>query len=334
VKGGEISIFADYDPVRWAEGYEFAAAKSGELRRTEIAHQRPTGMEGFVFNTRRAIFADRRVREALALTFDWEWINQRLFRGGYERIESYFDNSPLGFEGPAAGREREILEPFAEALPPGTLEEGWTPPESDGSGRDRRNLRRAGALLDEAGWAIGEGGVRRNAAGAPLAFEILVVSARDEQLASLWRESLARLGVPVTVRLVDEAQYEQRRTAYDYDIIVNRWAMSLSPGTEQWLYFGSNGRETPGTRNYMGVAEPAVDAAIEAMLASETEDEFEAAVRALDRVLSAGIHVIPFGYLPTDRIAYKAGFAGPERDSLYGWWGWWAGPALWWREAD
>ena len=334
VKGGEISIFADYDPVRWEEGYEFAAAKGGELHRAEIAHQRPTGMEGFVFNTRRPFFADRRVREALALTFDWEWINQRLFRGGYERIGSYFDNSPLGFEGAATGREREILERFAQDLPPGTLEEGWTPPESDGSGRDRRNLRRAGRLLDEAGWAIGEGGVRRNAAGAPLSFEILVVSARDEQLASLWRESLARLGVPVTVRLVDEAQYEQRRTAYDYDMIVNRWAMSLSPGTEQWLYFGSKGREAPGTRNYMGVAEPAVDAAIEAMLASETEEEFQAAVRALDRVLSSGIYVIPFGYLPTDRIAYKDGFAGPERDSLYGWWGWWAGPAVWWREAE
>jgi peptide/nickel transport system substrate-binding protein len=332
VKGGGISIFADYDPVRWAEGYDFAALDQGTLRRSEIAHQRPTGMEGFVFNTRRPIFADRRVREALALTFDWEWINSRLFRGGYERIESYFDNSPLGFDGPAEGREREILRPFAESLPEGTLEAGWRPPASDGSGRDRRNLRRAGALLDQAGWPVAPDGVRRNAAGAPLGFEILVASTRDETLASLWRDSLSRIGVPVSVRLVDEAQYTARRTGYDYDMIVNRWAMSLSPGTEQRLYFGSAGRETPGTRNYMGVADPAVDASIEAILASDAPAEFRAAVRALDRALSAGIYVIPFGVLPQDRIVWNAALGHPEEGSLYGWWGWWAGPALWWRQ--
>ena len=331
VKGGGISIFADDDPVRWAEGYGFAAAE-GALQRAEIAHQRPTGMEGFVFNTRRAIFADRRVREALALTFDWEWINSRLFRGGYARIGSYFDNSPLGFEGVAEGRERDILLPFAESLPEGTLEDGWRPPESDGSGRDRRNLRRAGALLDEAGWHAGEDGIRRNAEGEALAFEILAGATRDETLASLWRQSLARIGVAATVRLVDEAQYTARRTDYDYDMIVNRWAMSLSPGTEQRLYFGSAGRETPGTRNYMGVADPAVDAAIEAILSSEEPADFRAAVRALDRVLSAGIYVIPFGVLPQDRIAWRSGLGHPEEASLYGWWGWWSGPAVWWRE--
>lgn len=334
VKGGQLSMFADQDPVRWAEGYDFPAALAGQLQRAEIGHQRPTGMEGFVFNTRRPVFADRRVREALALTFDWEWINRRLFRGGYDRIESYFDNSPLGFGGPANGREFEILAPFAGSLPQGTLDEGWRPPTSDGSGRDRRNFRRAGALLDEAGWTVGPAGVRRNAAGEPLSFEILVVNARDEQLASLWRESLGRLGVPVSVRLVDEAQYEQRRTAYDFDMIVNRWAMSLSPGTEQRLYFGSAGRETPGTRNYMGVAEPAVDAAIDAMITSEGPDDFRAAVRALDRVLSSGIYVIPFGALPTDRVAHKSVFERPGRDSLYGWWGWGAGPAVWWSRPE
>ncbi len=332
VKGGDISIFADHDPVRWTEGYDFAAASNGTLQRTEIAHQRPTGMEGFVFNTRRPVFADRRVREALALTFDWEWINSRLFRGGYKRIESYFDNSPLGFAGAAKGREREILLPFAGSLPDGTLDAGWRPPDSDGSGRDRRNLRRAGALLDAAGWPVGADGVRRDGEGRALGFEILVASTRDETLASLWRELLARVGVPVTVRLVDEAQYTARRAEYDYDMIVNRWAMSLSPGTEQRLYFGSAGRAAPGTRNYMGVADPAVDAAIEAMLASEQPVDFQAAVRALDRVLSAGIYVIPFGVLPQDRIAWRAGLGHPEEPSLYGWWGWWAGPAAWWQD--
>ena len=136
----------------------------------------------------------------------------------------------------------------------------------------------------------------------------------------------------MTVRLVDEAQYTSRRADYDYDMIVNRWAMSLSPGTEQRLYFGSEGRETPGTRNYMGVADPAVDAAIEAMLTSKEPEDFRAAVRALDRVLSSGIYVIPFGALPKDRIAWRAGFGHPDQGTLYGWWGWWAGPALWWQK--
>ncbi|MCL5778783.1 extracellular solute-binding protein [Limibaculum sp. FT325] len=331
VQTGAVDFFADADPVRWAEGYEFPAALSGRLVRTEIAHGRPTGMDGFVFNSRRAPLSDRRVREALALAFDWEWVNERLYRGELRRIRSFFDNSPLGFDGPAEGREREILAPFAAHLPPGTLEEGWRPPVSDGTGRDRRNLRAAAALLDEAGWTVVDG-QRRNAEGRPLVVEALVVSTEDETLASIWSQAVARLGAKMLVRRVDAAQYQLRRQDYDFDIVTNRWSMSLSPGTEQRLYFGAAGRETPGTRNYMGVADPAVEAAIDAMLAAEGEDDFRAAVRALDRVLMAGIYVVPFGALPTDRIAHSAGVRGPERAPLYGWWGWWAGPGLWWRE--
>lgn len=326
VKTGAVSVFYESDPVRWVEGYDFPAARDGRLERGEITHSRPTGMHGFVFNTRRAIFADRQVRRALALAFDWKWVNQRLFRGQYARIESYYDNSPLGFKGPAEGRERELLAPFADSLPEGTLTQGWRPPTSDGSGRDRGNLREAARLLTQAGWEV-EGSVRRNAEGRPFRFEILVNSTEDETLASLWRESLARLGVEVTVRRVDDAQYQARRREYDYDMITNRWFLSLSPGVEQRLYFGSHGRTEPGTRNYMGVADPAVDAMIDALLAAETREGFAAAVRALDRVLSAGIYVIPFGYLPTDRIAWQKGYATPARDPLYGF-----RPEVWWKE--
>lgn len=331
VQTGAVDVFADADPVRWAEGYDFPAVTEGRLNRTEIAHGRPTGMEGFVFNTRRAPLDDRRVREALSLAFDWEWINERLYRGQLARITSYFANSPLAFEGKAVGREREILAPFEAALPPGTLEEGWRPPVSDGSGRDRRILRAAARLLEEAGWTV-DGGLRRNARGEALRIEVLVQSTEDETLASLWSQALTRLGVVLEVRRVDAAQYQQRRLDYDYDVVTNRWSMSLSPGTEQRLYFGSAGRETPGTRNYMGVADPAVEAAIDAMLAAESEEDFRAAVRALDRVLSAGIYVVPFGVLPTDRVAHSARVRGPDKAPLYGWWGWWAGPGLWWRE--
>ncbi|MEM7505145.1 MAG: extracellular solute-binding protein [Pseudomonadota bacterium] len=328
VKTGAISLHADYDPVRWEEGYDIPSVREGKLLRDELTHQRPTGLRGFVFNTRREVFADRDLRAALALSFDWEWINQRLYRGVYQRIESAFGNSPLGFDGPAGATERGILEGFD--LPDGTLEDGWRPPKSDGSGRDRRALRAAGRLLDGAGWVIEDG--RRMKNGQPLAFEILTSGTEQETLASLWSRQLERLGIAATVRRVDQAQYQQRRETYDYDMIVNRWGMSLSPGTEQRLYFHSSGRELEGTRNYMGVADPAVDAAIDALLAAEGTEDFQSAVRALDRVLNAGIYVIPFGVLPTDRLAHTPDLHRPESQTLYGWWGWAAGPARWWAE--
>jgi peptide/nickel transport system substrate-binding protein len=314
--------------VRWASGYDFPAAQDGRLQRAEIAHGRPTGMHGFVFNTRRPVFADRRVREALALSFDWEWVNQRLYRGQYARIESYFGNSALGFEGAAEGAEAALLATFAGALPADTLEAGWRPPVSDGTGRDRRNLRRAARLLEAAGWTV-NGTLRRNAGGETLSFEILVASTEDETLASLWASGLGRLGVEARVRLVDNAQYLARRRDYDYDMTVNRWYLSLSPGVEQRLYFGAQGRTEPGTRNYMGVADPAVEAAIDSLLAAENRDRFESSVRALDRVLSSGIYVIPFGYLPTDRVAWQRGFARPETGALYGW-----RPEVWWWQGE
>ncbi len=312
---GLLSIFKDDDPKRWEDGYTFPAAVDGRIVRGEIPHSRPSGMEGFVFNTRREIFADRRVREALTLAFDWEWINARLYGDEYARITSYWSNSDLAFSGPAEGLEAEILAPFD--LPEGTLEEGWTPPASDGSGRNRGNLRRAGKLLDEAGWTV-TGGTRANAAGKPLAFEILVTSKSHETLASVYAESLKRLGVDVSVRMVDSAQYAVRRDEYDYDVIVNRWYLSLSPGTEQYIYFAPENVSEPGGRNYAGITDPAVEATIGAMLEAETLEDFRAAVRAHDRVLTSGIYVLPWGYLPTDRLAWLRGFAKPERDSLYG----------------
>lgn len=328
VKTGEVSIFNDPDPARWAEGYDFPAALEGSLQRGEISHGRPTGMHGFVFNTRRPILADRRVRQALTLSFDWEWVNQRMFRDQYRRISSYFDNSDLGFSGAAEGREAALLAPYAERLPEGTLETGWRPPVSDGSGRDRRNLRAAARLLDEAGWKV-EGALRRDAAGTPFRLEMLVATTEDATLAELWSEALTRLGVELVVRRVDNAQFVARRRGYDFDMTVNRWFLSLSPGVEQRLYFGSNGREEPGTRNYMGVADPAVDAMISSLLSATDREEFTAAVRALDRILSAGIYVIPFGALPNDRIAWQRGFVKPATAPVYGW-----RPEVWWRETE
>jgi peptide/nickel transport system substrate-binding protein len=324
-RAGEISFFREADVARWREG---SADDAPEITRAEIPHSRPTGMYGFVFNTRRPLFQDIRVRQALTLAFNFEWINETMLDGGYARIESYFDNSPLAHQGGAEGLEREILEPFADTLPDGALDAAYAPPVSEGDPRNRRNLRRAARLLQQAGWTV-QDGVLTDSAGAPFAFEILLGSSADERIAGVFRDALATLGIEATVRLVDSAQYQARRNAYDYDMIVNRWGLSLSPGNEQRFYWGADGVETPGTRNYMGVDSPAVDAAITALLAARREQDFVAATRALDRALSHGVYVVPFWYAPVSRLYYDSGLRFPERLPLYGDWIGWA-PDVWW----
>jgi peptide/nickel transport system substrate-binding protein len=327
-KAGEIDLFRDGDPARWRTGYDFPRAREGGVTQAEIPHGRPTGMYGLVFNTRRDLFKDRRVREALTLALDFEWINKTLNLGAYKRIQSYFSNSPLGFDGPAEGREREILAPFAAELPEGALDAGYAQPVSDGSGADRRNLRRAVKLLRAAGWRV-EDGVLRNVSGQPFAFEILLRSGGEERVAGVWADALRKLGVEASIRSVDSAQHQARRSEYDYDVILNSWALSLSPGNEQRFYWGSDGVTVPGTRNYMGVASPAVEASIDALLAAKEEPQFRAAVRALDRVLTTGLYVVPLWYAPTSWVAHDAGLKRPAMVPLYGDWPGYL-PDVWW----
>lgn len=324
---GALDVYPDGDPAHWAEAYDFPAVADGRVLRTEIPHGRASGMEGFVFNARRAMFADRRVRVALAEAFDFAWVNERFFRGGYSRIESYFSGSSLGFRGAAEGGERALLAPYAAQLPEGTLEAGWRPPEGAGDGRNRKALRKAAKLLQDAGWTVRDG-VLRNAAGEPFRFEILLGSSRDERIARAFVDAISPLGLQVEMRVVDQAQYQDRLNAFDYDMIVRRWYLSLSPGEEQRFYWGSAAASEPGSRNYMGVQDPVVDAMIDAMLAARTREAFEEAVRALDRALSSGVYVIPFGYLASDRLAHGAALKKPARDALYG-----HRPDVWWRES-
>lgn len=327
---GAIDIYNDGDPARWRDGYTFPTAQSGKIVKSEIPHGRPTGMRGFVFNTRRPLFKDLRVREALTLAFDFEWIQRTMLAGSYKRIPSYFGASPLAHSGPVTEAELAILAPHAAALPEAALEAAVTQPESEGDGRNRRNLRRAAELLEEAGWTVGDGRLT-DAEGREFRFEILLGQGADEQVAGVWAESLKRLGVAANVRLVDGAQYQARRNEYDYDVIVNTWALSLSPGVEQRLYWGATGVETPGTRNYMGVDNPAVVAALNALMAADVKAEFEAATHALDRALTAGRYVVPFWYAPTSRIAHDARLKFPDRTPLYGDWIGFL-PEVWWRE--
>ncbi len=329
-KAGAVTVFREGDPRRWAEGYGFPAAQRGEVVKEEILHGRPTGMTGFTFNTRRPIFADRRVREALTLAFDFEWVNRTLNGGAYARIHSYFDNSPLGFSGKPEGYEAELLAPFADELPPEALDGTFALPETDGSGRNRANLRKAKALLEAAGWTV-QDGVLRDAGGRPFRFEILLSDPYFEPVAAVFADGLKPLGVEAEIRIIDGAQYQRRLTDYDYDMIVNGWGMSLSPGNEQRFYWGAEGRTAPGTRNYMGVADPAVDAAIDALLRATDEAHFNGAVRALDRVLTTGLYVIPLWYSPVARIAHRADLTHPERLPLYGDWTGFL-PDVWWQE--
>lgn len=333
---GALSVYRELDPQRWVRDYNFPAVKSGAVVKAEIPHGRPSGMEGFVFNTRRPIFADWRVRQALIDAFNFEFVNATLNGGAFPRRASYFANSRLAMgEGPAEGRVLELLEPFAEGLTPGALD-AFALPASDGSPRNRANMRQATALLEEAGWKA-EGGVLKDAAGKPFSFEILVQSGQVtlssgnvEAIANLYVDALRQLGVEARVKLVDQAQFNERRNVYDYDMIVGGWAMSLSPGNEQTLYFGSNGVMEPGTRNYAGVASPAAEAMIAALLTTRDEAEFVAAAQALDRVLTTGRYVIPFWYSDVSRIAYKADLHYPETLPVYGDWTGWL-PEVWWQ---
>lgn len=333
-KGGAVTLWREGDARRWEISYDFPAVRSGEIVKSEIGHGRPTGMSGLVMNTRRGVFADWRVREALIATFNFDFVNRTLTGGDAPRITSYFANSDLGMRpGPAEGRVRELLSPFADSLPPGALE-GYALPESDGTPRDRAGLRQAQALLAEAGWRV-EAGVLRDAAGRPFRFEILLRSGDRETtaVAELYLPALARLGIEARIARVDDAQYRARLDAYDFDMTRFDRALSLSPGNEQGLYWGAQGVESPGSRNLMGMASPAAEAMIDTMLETGDPETFTASVRALDRVLMAGRYVVPLWYADVSRIAHARHLRYPERIALYGDWLGFV-PDVWWSEQD
>ncbi|QPH54319.1 ABC transporter substrate-binding protein [Pontivivens ytuae] len=328
---GETNMRVEWDAARWATEYDFPRAERGEVVLSEVPHQRPTGMEGFVMNTRRDIFADIRVRDAMIHAFNFEWINGRLNEGLPERITSYFSNSQLAFEGEATGLERELLEPFADTLPADVFE-AYALPEGDDDVRNRRNLRTAQRLLADAGWTL-QNGALVNEAGTPFAFEILLGASENEPVANIYADALGRLGMDVTITLVDSAQYTERLLDYDYDMVPITWRMSLSPGTEQRLYWGSDGVTEQGSRNYMGVDSPAVDALIENLIDAGSEEEFLATTRALDRVLTTGRYVVPFWHTPVTLVAHGAELHYPEELPIYGYWIGFA-PDVWWYEAN
>jgi peptide/nickel transport system substrate-binding protein len=327
-KRGLYDLRVEHDPGRWQTAYDFAAVRDGRVLKEALPTGVPKASTYFVFNTRRAVFSDIRVREAISLLFDFEWINHGYFFDLYRRSASYFDDSELSSHGrPADQREKALLAPFTEAVRADVLDGTWSPPVSDGSGRDRVTLKRALDLFAAAGYELRGTELVERKSGRPLTFEILVTARDEERLALLFSQSLKRAGIAARVRVVDAVQYEGRRLTYDFDLIENRWDQSLSPGNEQAFYWGSAAADQPGTRNYMGVKSPAVDAMIAALLKAQDRGDFVAAVRALDRVLISGFYVIPLFYLPAQWVARWTTVARPAATSLYGYL-----PETWWRE--
>ncbi|MEM8571807.1 MAG: extracellular solute-binding protein [Pseudomonadota bacterium] len=338
VRAGDVSFYREDSPLTWETEYNYPAVLDGRTIRDAIPHRRPSGMRGFVFNTRRVPFSDWQVREALIQAFNFQFINQTLNGGVLPRITSYFSNSDLAMSHEAAGpMVQALLEPYAADLLPGALD-AYALPASDGSPRNRRNMRAATGLLQEAGWQV-EDGVLRNADGEPFRFEILISGISDrwagnaEGVANLYADALRQLGIEVTIQRVDSAQYNERISSYDYDMIVAAWNLSLSPGNEQYLYWGSAGVETPGTRNYAGIDSAAVDAMIGALLTAPDETAFRAAVRALDRALTTGRYVVPFWFNNESYIAHAADLHYPDALPVYGDWIGWA-PDVWWQATD
>lgn len=319
----------ELDPGRWKTEYDFPAARRDRLVRDEIETLTPKPMSALVFNTRRAIFADVRVRDALIALFDFEWMNAKLFFASFARTASFFEGSVLSARGRAASEaERALLAAYPQDVLPEVMAGTYAPPVSDSSGQDRKQLRRALALFDIAGWKL-RAGKLVNVAGQPFAFEILLATRDDERLATVFATHLNRAGISARVRLVDGVQFEARRQAYDFDMIPFAWGQSLSPGNEQHFYFGSASADRPGTRNYMGMKSKAADALIEVLLRARTPDELETAARALDRVLMSGRYVIPLFHLPKQWMARWPHIVRPDTVALYG-----HLPETWWhREA-
>ena len=327
-KKGLYDVRTETDPGRWQTAYDFPALREGKVVKEPFPYGLPKGMHALTFNTRRPQFADIRVREAMLQLFDFEWINHTYFFDLYKRTASYFDGCDLSAHGnPANARERELLAPFPGVVRDDVMQGKWAPPVTDGSGRDREGLRRAFALFAAAGYELKGTELVNRASGRPFTFEILTTTRDQERLALAYGRTLKRAGIEARVRTVDATQFERRRIAFDFDMMEYRWEQSLSPGNEQYFYWGSQAADQQGSRNYMGVKSQAADAMIAAMLSATTREDFVSATRALDRVLLSGFYVIPMYYPPVQWIARWTRIEHPQYTSLFGYL-----PETWWAQ--
>jgi peptide/nickel transport system substrate-binding protein len=329
-KRGLYDFRVETEPLRWHEGYDFPAAHRGEVIRDNVKTGMPQPSEFLVFNTRRPLFSDIRVRQALTLLFDFEWINRNYFFGLYARSAGFFAGSELSaYSRSADERERELLKRAGAHIPADILDGSYRLPVSDGSGRDRTALRGALALLKEAGYELDGTVLRNRATKAPFTFEVLVTTRDQERIALAYQHDLKRAGIEAKVRAVDPVQFDQRKLGYEFDMIQNRWDQSLSPGNEQSFYWGSQAADISGTRNYMGAKDPAIDTLIAALLAARERPAFVSAVRALDRTLMSGFYAIPLFNIAEQWIARWNRIEQPESTALTGYL-----PETWWQKPE
>ncbi|WP_417691896.1 extracellular solute-binding protein [Roseibium sp.] len=327
-KKGLIDVLQFRDPVRWVTGFDFPAFNDGRVVKQEIELGTPAAMQGLAFNTREPKFEDVRVRRALSMLFDFEWVNKNIYFGLYTRTAGYWDGSILSAIGrPADEREQALLAPFADAVQPEVMNGTWRPSQADGSGRDRKVLRAAMGIFKDAGYALKDKKLVNTASGEPLAFEILTKNEDEEKLALAYKRSLTLLGIDVSVRNVDPAQFEDRRISRNFDMVFNTWTASLSPGSEQYGRWSSAAAEAEGSFNIVGASDPAIDALIDAIVAARTQDEFVSAVRAFDRLLISGAYAVPLYHVGEEWLGRWGRVQGPDESPLYGhqYDSWWAG---------
>ena len=327
-KAHKYDYRAENSAKAWATEYDFPGAKKGLVLREEIPHQRPTGMQGFVFNLRRAKFQDVALRKAMDYAFDFEWTNRHLYYGQYARTESYFDNSVMAARGKPSPEELAILEPYRDKLPPAVFGETYHAPKSDGSGTNRANLRSALKILKQAGWVFRDRQLIDPVSDTPLELEILLVNPRSEGVVSAFAKNLKRLGITARLRLVDSAQYADRLRNYDFDMTISAFGQSASPGNEQREFWGTAAGKRPGSRNLMGIEDPVIDALIETLIAAPDYETLIPAVRALDRVLLHGHYLIPQIHAKFDRLAYwnRFGRAPVNPSNSPDFFSWWIDP--------
>ncbi len=328
LKSGDIDFRVENQAKAWAVDYDVPPVRDGWLRKIEVPHQRPTGMQAFVMNSRRAVFQDRRVRRALAFAFDFEWTNRSIFFGQYTRTESYFSNSELAATGLPEGEELEILERYRGRVPEEVFTTPYWAPSTDGTGWPRQNLARAFELLAEGGWVVEDMVLVNAETKQPMAFEILLVSQAFERVMLPLVRNLKRLGIDARLRLVDQSQYINRLRSFDFDMIVASWGQSESPGNEQREYWSSRAAQSPGSRNRAGIVDPVIDELIELVITAATRESLIVRTRALDRVLLWGHYVIPNWHLRRQRILYWDKFSRPEQPARFG-----TSTDLWWFDS-
>ena len=316
LKAGEYDLREEFTSKTWATEYDIPQIKSGKLIRLTLPDERPSGAQGFFINTRRDKFKDPRVRKALDHAFDFEWTNRNQFYGLYKRTNSFFENSDMKASGPPSADELALLEPYRDKLPKEVFEAPYSSPVSNGSGQDRKLLRKASKLLKEAGWTVKDG-KRVNAKGEQLDVEFLIFSPTFERIIAPFVKNLKILGIDARIRLVDPSQYQERVKSFDFDITTQRYVMNATPGVELRNYWGTRAADTSGSQNLAGIKDPVIDALIEKVVAAKSREELETATRAIDRVLRARYYWVPHWYKAAHNIAHWDKFSRPETKPKY-----------------